>query len=68
LEVGIVVVEVKVNRDGIVTYANIAKGTTNNAECLTAKAIQAAKKTKWQPKADAPLTQKGKIIYDFRVQ
>jgi len=68
LEVGIVVVEVKVNRDGIVTYATIAKGTTNNAECLTSKAIQAAKKTKWQPKVDAPLTQKGKIIYDFRVQ
>lgn len=68
LEVGIVVVEVKVNRDGIVTYASIAKGTTNNEECLTKKALQAARKTKWQPKADAPLTQKGKIIYDFRVQ
>lgn len=68
LEVGIVVVEVKVDRNGIVTYASIAKGTTNNAECLTSKAIQAAKKTKWQPKVDAPLTQKGKITYDFRVK
>ncbi len=68
LEVGKVVIEVKVDRDGIVTYANIAKGTTNFADCLTSKALEAAKKTKWQPQNDAPVIQKGKIIYDFRVE
>lgn len=67
-EVGIVVVDVRVDRDGNVVSAQIGKGTNNSAECLTSKALDAARKTKWQPKVDAPPTQGGKITYDFRVK
>lgn len=67
-EEGKVVVEIKVDRNGKVVYASVAKGTTNTAECLTAKAIQAAYKTKWQPKEGAPIEQRGKITYHFILQ
>jgi TonB family protein len=66
-EEGKVVVDIKVDRDGKVVYASVGKGTTNTVECLTQRAIQAAYKTKWQPKNGAPIEQRGKIIYDFQI-
>lgn len=64
-EEGKVVVDIKVDRNGKVVYASVGKGTTNTAECLTAKAIQAAYKTQWQAKNGAPIEQRGKITYHF---
>ena len=66
-EEGKVVVDIKVDRNGKVVYASVGKGTTNTAECLTKRAIQAAYKTKWQAKNGAPIEQRGKIIYDFQI-
>lgn len=66
-EEGKVVVDIKVDRNGKVVYASIGKGTTNTAECLTQKAIQAAYKTKWQAKDGAPIEQRGRITYDFQI-
>lgn len=67
-EEGKVYVDIKVDRNGKVVYASVGQGTTNTAECLTKKAIQAAYKTKWQPKDGAPIEQKGRIIYDFQIK
>jgi TonB family protein len=66
-EEGKVVVDIKVDRNGKVVYASVGKGTTNTADCLTNKALQAAYLTKWQPKDGAPIQQKGKITYDFQI-
>jgi TonB family protein len=66
-EEGKVVIDIKVDRNGKVVYATVGKGTTNTAECLTDRALQAAYKTKWQPKNGAPIEQRGKIIYDFQI-
>ncbi len=64
-EEGVVVIEVKVNRNGKTLDAKVGKGTTNGAECLTKQAIKAAMETKWQSKPDAPFTQLGTITYRF---
>lgn len=65
-EGGKVVVEVSVDRSGKVTSANPgAKGsTTLNADLLRV-AKEAALKARFEPKADAPVTQKGTITYNF---
>ncbi|HBH07661.1 MAG TPA: energy transducer TonB [Flavobacteriales bacterium] len=62
---GKVVVDIMVDRNGKTVSATVGKGTTNTAECLTRRAIEAALKTKWQAKNSAPLQQKGKITYHF---
>lgn len=66
-EEGIVVVKVKVDRKGKVTYAQPGeRGTTNNAACLLEQAKIAALATTWQEaKGDAPNLQEGFIIYSF---
>ena len=64
-EEGVVVIEVKVDRNGKTLDAKVGKGTTNGAECLTKQAIKAAMDTKWQSKPDAPFTQLGTITYRF---
>ena len=66
-EEGKVVVDIKVDRNGKVVYASVGKGTTNTADCLTNKALEAAYLTKWQPKDGAPIQQRGKITYDFQI-
>ena len=65
-ESGRVVVIITVDRAGNVIKAEKGKGTTA-ASCLTKAAIEAAKKTKWQPDSDAPPRQIGKIIYNFKL-
>lgn len=63
---GRVVVSIKVNREGKVISATPGyKGSTTTEDCLLAEAKKAALNTKWQPAANAPEKQVGKIIYNF---
>lgn len=63
---GRVVVEVTVDRSGKVTQANPGvKGSTTLDEYLLGLAKEAALKTKFETKPDAPIFQKGTITYNF---
>lgn len=65
---GKVVVIITVNRLGDVIYANPGvKGSTTLNKELLQRAKQAALKTKFEPKQNAPTNQQGKIIYHFRL-
>ena len=65
-EEGLVIVEVEVNREGIVVRASAGKkGSTNTAECLLSQAKEAALKTKWDEDPDAAEKQVGYIKYRF---
>jgi TonB family protein len=66
---GKVVVEVIVDRAGNVTLANPGvKGSTTLDEYLLSEAKEAALKTKFDPKPDAPVVQKGTITYNFKLK
>ncbi len=67
-EVGKVVVEVSVDRNGrtIDAIAGI-KGSTNTAKCLLDQARIAAMNTRWDASSDAPEKQVGKIVYNFNL-
>ena len=67
-EIGLVVVKVRVNREGKTVWAELsAKGSTNASSCLVKEATQAALKTIWQPgNIDGPEELEGKIIYNFQ--
>ncbi len=63
---GRVVVDVSVDRSGKVTQAIPgAKGSTTLDEYLLRVAKEAALKARFDPKPDAPVTQKGTITYNF---
>lgn len=65
-EQGKIVVSIKVNREGKVTYASAgAKGTTITEINLRQQAESAARKTIFAPDADAPEEQRGTITYVF---
>jgi len=65
-EQGKIVVSIKVNRDGKVTYASAgAKGTTISEINLRQQAESAARKTVFTPDPDAPEEQRGTITYLF---
>jgi len=65
-EVGRVVVEVTVDRNGkTINAVPGVKGSTNLAKCLLDQAKLAATATKWQSSNDAPAVQTGQIIYNF---
>ena len=65
-EQGKIVVSIKVNRQGQVTYASAgAKGTTISEINLRQQAENAARKTVFAPDADAPEEQRGTITYVF---
>ncbi|MCB0480447.1 MAG: hypothetical protein KDC83_03400 [Flavobacteriales bacterium] len=67
-EYGIVVISVRVNRNGQTVDANLQlKGTSNTAPCLVNRAKEAALKTKWQPDPAAPEIQIGSITYHFEL-
>lgn len=66
---GIVVVAVTVDRNGRVTDATPGmKGSTTLDETLLKLAKDAALKTRFEQKNDAPIIQKGTITYDFRLR
>lgn len=68
-ESGKVVVEIKVDKNGNVTNANvISKGTTVQNQTLWNVAVQAAKKAKFNPDPTKPAIQSGTITYNFRLQ
>jgi len=63
---GRVVVDVSVDRSGKVTQATPGtKGSTTLDEYLLKVAKEAALKARFDPKSDAPPTQKGTITYNF---
>lgn len=65
-EQGIIVVSIKVDQNGNVTYASAgAKGTTITEISLRQQAELAAKKTKFAPDPNAPEEQRGTITYKF---
>lgn len=70
-DAGRVVVKIQVNRAGQVIKATPGEripggvGSTTASSCLYDQARQAARKTTWQPKPDAPKIQIGYIIYNF---
>ena len=65
-EEGKVVVEITVNRNGIVTSATPGiKGTTTSASNLWAAAKKAALKTKFDKSSSSPKMQTGSITYHF---
>ncbi len=65
-EQGKIVVSIKVNREGKVTYASAgAKGTTISEINLRQQAESAARKTLFAPDEDAPEEQRGTITYVF---
>jgi hypothetical protein len=67
-EQGTVVVQIAVDQNGKVTSANPGiKGTTNTAKCLLDQVKIAAMNTRWQSDPNAPRTQIGKIIYNFKL-
>ncbi len=66
-ESGTVVVQITVNRSGNVIAAKFTKGTTNTDPCLVEPALATAKKHKWQPDPNAPETQIGFIIVNFKL-
>ncbi|NMH29658.1 energy transducer TonB [Flavobacterium silvaticum] len=66
-ETGTVVVEVKVNRQGIVTGTKYVRGTTNTDPCLLQPAYATARTYKWNPNPDAPEVQIGTITINFSV-
>ena len=66
---GVVIVEVTVNRSGVVTYARAGvQGTTNSDYYLLNAAENAAKKARFNVSTDAPESQRGTITYIFRQQ
>ncbi|MCQ2236580.1 MAG: TonB family protein, partial [Bacteroidales bacterium] len=68
-EQGNVVVEIHVDKQGVVKSANvISKGTTVQNKQLWAVAVEAAKKAKFDRKVDAAVEQVGTITYRFRLQ
>lgn len=66
-ESGTVVVQITVNRNGTVTDARYTKGTTNTNPCLVNPAIKTAKSYRWQPDSNAPETQVGFIVVNFKL-
>ena len=65
---GKVVVTIRVNQNGKVISAKPgAKGSTTTNAYLYSKAKEAALKTTFKPKADAPDVQIGTIIYHFKL-
>lgn len=66
-ESGTVVVQITVNRSGNVIDARYTKGTTNTNPCLVNPAIATAKKYKWQSDPNAPETQVGFIVVNFKL-
>jgi len=66
---GKVVVEIRVDRNGNVTYARAGiKGSTTTDENLIKAAQEAALKAKFDNKSDAAFTQTGTITYIFILQ
>ena len=66
---GRVVVEITVDRNGRVTSASYrSSGSTTNNSTLVAAALRAARNARFNVDDNAPLSQRGTITYNFRMQ
>jgi periplasmic protein TonB len=64
---GTIVVQINVNRSGVVTNASFsARGSNTSSKCLQEAAIATAYKYRWQPDSNAPDNQVGFIVINFR--
>ena len=67
-EAGMIVVRVTVDRNGNVISAQPGiKGSVNSSSCLKSIAKEAAMRSKWEAKEDAPEEQIGSIVYNFKL-
>ena len=62
---GKVVVEILVNPKGVVQKAKILEDQSQSDDCLWRVAVDAAKRSRFNEKPDAPALQKGTITYNF---
>lgn len=62
---GKVVVEIVVNQKGVVQKASIIESQSQSDDCLWTVAVDAAKRSRFNEKPDAPAAQKGTITYNF---
>jgi len=65
---GLVVVDIVVNPSGDVLSANISPDSPIVSGCLASEALQAARQSQFNRKADAPEKQQGYISFEFRAQ
>lgn len=64
---GTVVIEITVNRSGsVIKTAFSPKGSNTSSTCLVNAAVATAKKYRWQPDSNAPESQVGFIVVNFR--
>ncbi len=64
---GTIVIQITVNKNGVVTNASYsAKGSNTSSKCLQDAAIATAFKYRWQPDSNAPESQLGFIVVNFR--
>ena len=66
-ESGTVVVKIWVNRSGNVIKAERTQGTTNTNPCLVNPALETARTFKWQADSNAPETQIGFVVVNFKL-
>lgn len=64
---GQVVVSISVNRNGKVTSASV-RSSTSGEECLSERALEAARLSRFNVDASAPASQSGTITYLFQRQ
>ena len=65
-EEGTIVVQITVNKNGVVADTQYsAKGSTSTNSCLKKAAFETAKKYRWQPDSNAPEKQVGFIVVNF---
>ncbi|WP_445716342.1 energy transducer TonB [Flavobacterium sp.] len=65
-EVGKIVIQVKVNKEGRVIMVQVTRGSTNSSSCLIKASIDKAKIFKWKEDKNAPDIQIGYIVFDFK--
>jgi len=65
---GIIIIEIKVNKKGIVTNAKYSPiGSNTSSKCLQEAAIKSAYKYKWNEDSKAPENQIGFLVFNFRI-
>lgn len=62
---GKVVVEITVNQRGVVQKAVVVEAQSQSDDCLWRVAVDAAERSRFNEKPDAPALQKGTITYNF---
>ncbi len=62
---GVVVVEITVNRKGVVQKAVVTETDSEEDDCLRRVAVDAAERSRFNEKSSAPALQKGTITYHF---